>query len=524
MRNAKLFVALALSAWFVTGISALNIVSQPYSISSEAITSPGQAYALIRVNPGNAFIVIDGSYAGNSPWSGKLTPGTHMISVSAEDHYPTQFLFTAQENMKYTIDIRLEPYTGFLSIEVYPPDAAVYIDGSRAYGPLQELPIGFHSVLVKKFGFDEKSSRILIIRNRTSTVNVELSPSVFEITSFRTRPDSFNPTNKGLYDRALVAFGVSAPGYGSIEITNSGGVSVYREELPVFRTWSQRFVWKGVGGDGTSLPDGEYSVTLSLWPLIQDENSPVQASGPQTTGVDATKEASKPAISFATKVRIDSSRKIVPLGTSAARPGLLYFADPKVKELLPGSAEALVAIGGGSSLSLGFKLDDATMLAIEGVYDIAPGGGVAGSLLRNIGSFPGFDLAFFARTAWTSALSPAFPGSGSEAELAMPLAINSGGLRAGISPGIVYDVPDGAFEPRLGGALWYESQGLVAGLSALASFGPGAFPGPANPLYLAAETRILFDGAPFTMLFRISGSLEPDIASPAASFGFGVAW
>jgi len=524
MRKNRLLAVIALSAWFVAGPAALTVVSQPYSISSEAIQSPGQALVVVRVNPGSAFIVIDGSFTGATPWSGKLTPGTHMLSVSAEDHFPTQFLFTVQENMKYTVDIRLEPYTGFLSIETSPSDASVYIDGSRVHNPLQELPIGYHTVLVKKFGFDEKSSRILILRNRTSTISVSLSPSIFEITSFRARPDSFNPENKGLYNRASVSFSVSAPGYGSIGIANSAGASVYSVELPVFRTWSQRFVWKGLKANGSPLPDGDYDLTLSLWPLLRDENSPEKAAGSQTSESGTAPEVSKPAVSFSTKIRIDSTRKILPLGNSSARPGLLYFADPRVREMLPGSVEAAAAIGGGATLSLGFKIDDATMLAIEGLYDMALAGGVAGSLLRNFSGSSGFDMAFFARAAWNSSSSPALPGTGSEAELAIPLAVNSRGLGVGLSPGLVYDMAGGIFKPRLNGALWFESQGLVAGISAMASFGPGTFPSSANPLLLAAEARILFDGAPFTMLFRISAAFEPDLVSPAAGFGFGVVW
>jgi len=529
---------MALFACFVSvsRLSALNIASQPYSVSSEAITNPGQANALIRVIPATAFIMIDGSYVGTSPWSGTMTPGTHVISVSAGDHYPTQFLFSVLENTKYTIDIRLEPYTGFLSIETFPSDAAVYIDGNKARDTLLELPIGNHTVLVKKFGFDEKSSRILILRNRTSTVNVSLPRSVFAITNFRVRPDAFNPTNKGLYDRASISFAVSAPGYGSIEIVDPDGSSIYRKELPVFKTWAQHFTWSGLDSRGTSLPDNEYKVTLLLWPQTQDEYNQDQPGGLKPSEASAVpgysaepetgvaKYTLETALSFTAKIRIDSSRKFVPLGTSAARPGLLYFPDPKVGELLPGSAEALVAINGGASVSLGFRIDDATMLAIEGLYDISSGGGVAGSLLRSVGKLSGFDMAIFARTAWTSSLSPSFPGSGSEAELSVPLAIGRGALRAGVSPGIVYDMTGGVFKPRIAAAFWLETQGLVAGLSAMASFGPGVFPSPANSLLLAAETRVLLDNAPFMMLFRISGALEPALVSPAASFGFGIAW
>lgn len=530
MKNAKPIALLIFLVCLASGVFAIDLVPQPYlapqpySIATESIDSPGMAVVIIRAATDNAFITVDGITVGTSSWAGKLVPGTHVVSASAADHYPFHFLLAVQENTKYTIDIRLAPHTGFLSIEITPIDAEIHIDGGRVHYGFLELPVGFHSITVKKFGFNEKTTRILILRNRTSVVRMDLVPSIFAITNFQAKPDSFNPSNKGLYNRVLVRFSVTAPGFGTIEIRDSAGVLVRLVVLPEFRTWSQRFEWRGTGENGRPVPDGEYGIKLSLWP-VQEKIAPEFLPGelPSSGATDSGGGEEAP-ISFTTTVRIDSTLKIVPSGSSGARPGMLYFADPKVSELLPGSVDFLICVadnGVGGSSSAAFKIGSSTMLAVEGIFDPT---GAAGSILSNIAHRDGFDMAFMGRIAWSDNPAPKFPGAGSEAEVSLPLALNSKGFRAGVAPGVVYDFRNQYFAPRLGAGLWFENQGMVAGLSAQASFGPGGFASPANPLLVGAETRLLFDRVPITLTFRLSAAFEPAPTSPAASLGFGVAF
>jgi len=523
MKCRKFLAGAAFFSLMLNGISAFDIKPASISINSEPITSPGLALVTIRADQNGTRIVVDNGTSGYSSWTGSLLPGQHIISASAPDHYPEQFPFFVQANMKYTIAISLEPHTGFLSIEVYPPDAAVYVDGSRVLQRLEEIPVGRHSVVVKKFGFDENKVPILILREKTTTLNVTLSPSVFEIGAWRVSPRTFNPANGGVYNRARLSFSVTAPGYGRIEILDEKGRVLRKDDLPVFRTWSQAYAWRGTDDAGLVLADGEYQLGLTLWPLRQDEGMSIPTS--DSAPSRETPRDAAPAIAVSTKVRIDSILKIVPSGSSAARPGLLYFPDPKVRSLLPGSAELVGGYPSGGSLSLGFRIGDSTMLAVEGVYDAAAGdGGVAGGVLESLGRLAGLDAALFGRIAWSGAAAPAYPGSASEAELALPFALDLGSLRMGISPGIAYDLRNNAITARAGAGVWYESPRLVAGFSAQGGLGASPFMSAGNPLYLAAEARLLFPRLPITLLARLSGALTPGLASPAASFGFGAAW
>lgn len=507
MRRTKALFAVFLSVFIAYGAWAFDIPASDFSITAEAATSPGLALVTVFTKPTDARFSIDKGPSSSSGWKGSLVPGTHTISVTAADHYPSQFAFSVLANTKYSITITLEPHTGFLAMTISPADAGVYVDGTKVEGPIVEIPVGRYSVSVRKFGYNEAKVPISILWQRTSTLNIALSTSVFEISDYRISPQSFNPTNKGTYNRASLAFSVTAPGLGQVDILNAAGTMVRTDELPVFRTWAQRYVWRGEDGEGRALPDGEYEIKVTVWPFSFEEEPRPES-----------------ALSISAKVTLDSSKNIVASGVSSARPGLLYFADPKVRELLPGSAELVGGFPGSAALALGFKIGDATMLSAEGLWDIHFGGGVAGSVLHTVASFSGIDLALLGRVAWTSADASDYPGSASEAEISIPIALDKGFLRMGLSPGFVYDLQDEAMAGRLGVGLWYESQGLSAGVSAQQDIGTAGIMNASHPLYFAAEARTLFEKQPFTLLLRISGALKPTLAYTAVSLGFGVAW
>ncbi len=515
MIGKKYVLIAAFLAFFAGAASAFDINPSSISVSTKSATSPGQAIVSISADPSDAWISIDGGTASFSNWSGTLAPGSHVISTWAKDYYPAQFSLTVVENTKYTVTLELEPHTGYLVLEISPADASVYVDGQKVQGYMVEVPVGRRSVSIRKFGFEEQKLSLVVQWQRTSILNVNLSPSAFEIKEWKLKPEAFNPSNKGLYGRSVLNYTITAPGRGRVRVVDPSGTPYLEKELPVFTTWSQSFSWDGRDSTGKILPDGEYLLTLSLWPLSQEE------SGAETEGERIEPE---PSIVFTTKLKIDSSSLIVPSGAQAARPGLLYFPDPRISGLLPGSAELLGTYPRGGSLALGFKLSSSTMIALEGSYDVAPAVGFALSFMQGLGSTAGMDLALLGRFAWNSVSSPQYPGAASEAEISIPLAYALGGLRFGIAPGFVYDFSLSSFQGRAGLGLWYENQSIVAGLSAQADIGATMPMTASNPLRLGLETRVLLDRLPISLMLRLSGDFDPGLCSPAASLGFGVAW
>jgi hypothetical protein len=515
LRSKKVLFALALLLGALSAATAYDNRPGSITIDAEPVAKPEAATTTITITPGDAKLIIDGVIPAYSGWSGILKPGPHFITASAPDCYPAQFPFFVQESTKYSIKIKLDPHEGYLSIDASPEDAEVSVDGSRVFGKYVELPVGRHSVRVRRFGFDEAVVPVNIQWFRTSELRVALSRSVFEIRALKARPGRFNPSNKGLYGRAAIGFTVTAPGTGKLEILNAGDSVVYSENLPDFKTWSQHLEWSGLDGKGERAADGVYRVRLTVTPL------PVEES---IAPFGMIQEAPQPLVAETT-LAIDSALSISPSGFLSARPGLTYFPDPGVPGLLPGGVEASVRLPDGSfELAFGFSAGESTRIALQAALYQGEEGGAAFGFSSRIGAFGAVDAGFFGRAAWRSGGGASYPGAASELELSLPVAAGGGGFRLGLAPGIAYDFEKQALAARASAGIGYRSAGLYAGVSAQCDFGNAAPASAANPVLAAAEARALFNSLPFILSFRMTASFTPAPSCVAAGVGFGVAW
>lgn len=520
-----------------------------HAMTAEATQSPGMALVTIKTDVAGSTIIVDGQHFGYTSWTGQLRPGTHSVRVSADDHYPVYFFFTLQENMKYVFSVHLDPYTGFLSVVVSPEDAELYIDGDRVGRGLVEVPVGRHTLVVKKFGFDEQSIKFYITRDRTSYIQLALKPSRFELKKFSVSPKAANPTNRGIYGKLSIRFTVSGPGFGSVEVRDASGSLVRTIKLDEFTTWSQECFWDGNDDSGKRVKDGEYEFLLTLWPL-RPETAGWDAGAPPATpgtpqapplllpnpqaGPQMPPVNSMPAPAPATygeplkaggKARIDSSLRIVPAGTAGARPGLMFCANPRVRDLMPFSLDFELTVGDGigGTMDMAFKAGENTMLAFEGVLNEDTSLGFAAGLLSSLCSRKHFDAAVLARVAWNDpgTISPDY---GSELEIALPLAATQDGLRVGFSPGLVVNLKKQSFCGRLGTGAWYETQGMVAGISAMTDIGRAPVASSTNPLFLGLEARFLADTLPFTLTARLETAFAPAPADTNVGLGVGFAF
>lgn len=526
MKCLKFTVFATLLLLCASGLWAFEIEPASIAMTTETIASPGAAQVTIKAIPREASISVDGGSPSANGWKGTLSQGDHVISATAADHYPAQFNVTLKEHTRYAITIKLEPHTGFLALEIEPAEAEVSVDGQKVMGTMVEVPVGRHSVIVKKFGFDQQSSFVQILWQRTSTLKLSLSPSVFELSAWGSKPDLFNPANRGSYGKVMLSFTVTAPGFGSIEVLDDQGKKVRYVELPAFKTWTQKFAWDGRNDAGTQLPDGQYEIRLFLWQGARSELSQNATPAQGSLQSDPLQEA-EPA--FATKVTLDSSYVMSPFGNAMARPGLSFLAIPKALEMLPASAEAGVSYPLGASLNAGFGIGSSTRIAFEGILDAEDGIGIAGSLMQEIARIKGFlDLGIMGRVAWNSKSADAGtvqnPGLESGAEIAVPAALDLGTLGIGISPGAVFDFASQSIAARVGAGVWFETQALVAGISAQTEIGQEALFSAENPLYTALDARYLFEGMPLTAGFRLSGALAPGFEKLSATLGLGFAW
>jgi hypothetical protein len=508
------FLATAFAFFVFAGIElgAADLVPEPNTLGEEQIESPGYSEITVETVPAFAFVTIDGTFIGSSQWTGRLSPGMHLLNATGRDHYPTQFFFFTKENTRYKLIVRLEPYKGILSIVTNPSDAEILVDHLAVYGSIIELPVGTHTVQVRKFGYIEKSVNIIIRRDQTSFIRIDLQPSIFGATDFSVSRKVFNPSNSGLYGRTRFSFKVSAPGHGSIGIFDSGKRLIFKEDLAPFRTWSQGYTWNGTASDGSRVADGTYRVVIDL----EAETDPASPPGEKPKTVE-----------FNAEIRVDSLVRIVPAGFTAARPGLVFFPDPETFNLLPASLEFSAIWAGndpGGTISGSVKASPSLVVAFSGGYDPVGAGNLAAGFGANIVHSALLNVALFGRLSWLEGVAPRFPEFSSEMEASLPLAIGAAGFRLGFAPGVVWDLAGNSISPRISAGIWYEESGMYAGISAQGTIGSGSFATIADPVLMAAEAHILFEGSPFILSFKMEGKLVPSFNSPVASIGFGIAF
>lgn len=536
------FIVLFLTAGIC---SALELKTDNYTITTEAVSSPGFALVSIKSDVSDTLIQIDNVPIGMSPWSGKLTPGNHVINLSAPDHYNLQFLLTCQENTKYTISCTLDPFTGFLDITISPEDAELYLDGAKITDHFREVPVGYHTISARKFGFDEKSLKVLVLRGKVSRVALVLASSSFSVRDFRLSRILFNPGNRGLFGTTTLAFTVTAPGYGRIEIRDSAGNLIFQYTLLLFTTWAQSFSWNGETETGPA-PDGTYTARLLLWPEKKPELSAVQsgqaaqsaqasaassAQSPLTPGELKQIESSEQAsivqeISF----RIDRSQIIAPAGYENARTGLAFISSPSMQELPVfgldiggiigyGAASASAGVG----LSGGIRLGSSAALGFAGSFFGNGDAGLSASLNGAVLKSPNWDAAVSARYEIAD-----FSNSGgiisNNLELTIPLALKTGAVRFGLEPGIRLNLDDASIAPQTGAGLWYRSPSLFAGFSAQQVFAPGGIASDTNPLSLAIDAKYMLNRVPLTLGLRLSAAMTPELARLQAFLGMGFAF
>jgi hypothetical protein len=308
-----------------------------------------------------------------------------------------------------------------------------------------------------------------------------------------------------------LSFSVAAPGKGRVEIFDAAGNLVYGSELPEFATWYQRFIWKGEDNEGRTVPDGSYTLVLSVWP--RDGGTSISQAHP---------------LELSRKIALDPNRMIKPMGFSSGRAGLVLFPEPDLGNILPGTFSILGFHPDEFFLDVGFRIGERIGLGLSAFS--APGGegaatGVTLDYARKAMGFNGAVSLVYAHSSIDSLMSP---GIGARTRLEFPFSVSlpakDGVFRLGASPGLSYHIDDARFGASLGLGLWYENRETVAGISAFQSLDGRGIMNSFNPLRLAAEGGFLFASLPFTLRGLVCASFNPGISKIGVGLGVGVVW
>ncbi|MDR2142948.1 MAG: PEGA domain-containing protein, partial [Treponema sp.] len=486
--------------------------------------------------PEGAKVFIDGVERGQTPLSlASLRNGEYSVRVSKEGYVERRFRVVIRSRSRIEVTVDLEKAKGELLLDIKkdplaPEDLdfnpAVYIDGTRVYDTILSLETGWRGVSVEAFGWEKRVETVYIGERTLSRLELVLTASEFSVSGITQKRKRFNPDNSGALGATELAFSVSAPGMGKLEVFDGSGNPVFSRSLGPFTTWSQSVSWNGKDFRGTELPDGEYTLRLSAW---KDEAAPI------------VREYS---------VEKDAAIEIRPLSAFSSVGGLFFSASP---ESLPaGSYQIEGALLSGKpflekavwqSLPLAIalraspldRLELAGSLGVEGRFGEAPLSG--GASLKWTFFRPGQDPAGFAAAVsygWAKAGPYTSFGLGTGLGISFPLSLRIlPAVDLLFGPGFLWAGGKGYPEtgiPRLlaSGGLLFRHKSFSGGLSARWDYAPGPSAFDKNgrdlsgsgPLVSALELKF----APSSLILSASGGIWywKNDAGGFFSIGFGI--
>ncbi|MDR2900846.1 MAG: PEGA domain-containing protein [Treponema sp.] len=269
----------------------------------------------ILSDPSNARVYINGIEWGRTPLMlPDLMPGTYMVLLVRESYEDRQLVLSVPRRGMLTVSLDMEKAMGTLLIlpvkspdisSLVPFDPEIFVDGELQSETTLSLPVGFQTILVRAFGYQDVSATVMIVQDRTQRLELEMLPALYRLSNAVIRRSRFNPANSGSLGIAECVFEVNAPGQGIFTVTNSQDLEVYSENLEVFTSRSQTAAWNGKSQNGMIVPDGTYTITIDTESIPWNDEPPVK----QTASLS---------------VEIDSSIQIYPESMASGKSGLLF--------------------------------------------------------------------------------------------------------------------------------------------------------------------------------------------------------
>jgi len=139
-----------------------------------------QSWGTLKISsiPSQASIYINGEYEGETPLTLDVEAGTYTIRISKADYQDYTTTITVEPGETKTINAKLTPAFGYLTIESSPAWAKVYVDGSYiGRTPIRDykLSVGEHKIEIKKEDYRDYSTTVTIEPGKTATVSANLA-------------------------------------------------------------------------------------------------------------------------------------------------------------------------------------------------------------------------------------------------------------------------------------------------------------------------------------------------------------
>ena len=482
----------------------------------------------IRTNPSAVKVFIDGAERGLSPISfDTLSAGEHQIILSKDGYKDRKFNVTLFNTSRLVVSIEMEARRGtvFVSVRKAPGspdtlalnpqisaaalDETVTANLSNCNKAQMNLPEGYRAVRARAFGWEDASVTVLVSEQAAVNADIIMKPAVFKLANASQSRKRFNPKNSSALGVTEFHFEVSAPGTGTITITDNGGAVVYEKQLGNFDTWLQSAKWDGRDSTGKILPQGIYTVTIKASALHELPKDEVKTSTLQL------------------ETEINYLFSIFPLSTESVVSGLAFTPLPHT---LPGGSYQFEAglifkdfrmpssapedgVISGLPFKIGMRAAPVNRLELTTVFNINPlfenqtGWGVSGSVKFNIldGSAVPIVMSAAASYSWAgkNGESPLSPGRG--AGLYIPLSLELANFSLALCPAAFWLGPEGiTSEFLLSAAIMYKGGWFNAGLSARSEFN---FVNNAKEPRILGGAQIYFFPPPSIFYFSLQGGV-----------------
>lgn len=139
----------------------------------------------VSSNPSGASVYLDGAFKGTTPIILSNVPvGSHTIKLTKSGYNDASKTVSVSVGKTTFVFESLTAQAGTLKISSTPSGADVYVDGVyRGVTPLslQGIPVGFHRVVVKKFGYSDVVQYVKVLPDRTVEANPSMSLFVVDL-------------------------------------------------------------------------------------------------------------------------------------------------------------------------------------------------------------------------------------------------------------------------------------------------------------------------------------------------------
>ena len=492
---------------------------------------------VVRSNPAGARVFVDGIERGRTPLRlGNLMPGRYFVQLQRDGFNDRSFTVSVRPGSAVDISLEMRPAVGRVLLRVQradgspppdllPLDPRISVDGHPHLLQPLELPIGFRTIRLRAFGWEDVYQTLYIETDSLRELELTMRPAAFRLSGGSLSRSRFNPANPGALGTTAFHFEASAPGSGTLRVMNMKGETVYTRYLGPFESWPQSALWNGRDAEGAILPDGAYTLVLNAVSLTWDDSPPIEET-----------------LSLA--LRLDSSRIIHPLTLASGRSGLLYAPFPSL--LPPGSFQIegnLLAgdppgPGAGDPwaslpFSAAFRFSPLERLEVIAALNVIPHfeegvrAGVSGGVKWALQAEERSPLSAAAGAAfsWTGETGLTPFGMASGIELFLPFAVDMGRFFSfALTPALLWTADDGfPWEPfprlLVSGGLKLRLTYLSAGLSVRSEYDIGSSP---LPPFVIAAAEIKFFPPPSSFVLSLMGGVWVRNGSRGGFGGIGI--